>query len=277
MKSIRSVPTSFDFGGLALRPDYVVKCSYGNDSIALIQWLHEYNQRHNLGKVTCLYNDTGWAASWWEGRVQKGERFAEACGFTTSRTKAIAWKELLLQHAGWPDRLRRFCTEELKIVPTIHWLCENDPDGKAEMVCGVRRDESKERANWPEYLEGSDKNEGRAEWSPLVLLNTQERDELITRAGWVPLPHRSRECRCVLANATDLTLWSEDDISQIEDLEQWLGKLYPGKVKFMFNPRKKAGKPEGIRAVRRWAENLVASRSVPEEPVSGCDSGFCTG
>jgi len=38
--------------------DYVIFASYGNDSIALIQWAHE----HNLKNVTVAYSDTGWAA-----------------------------------------------------------------------------------------------------------------------------------------------------------------------------------------------------------------------
>lgn len=274
-----SIPTSFDFDGQALRPDYVVKCSYGNDSIALIQWLHEYDQQHPLGKVVVLYNDTGWAANWWPGRVLNGEKLARSYGFIPSQTKAIPWQKLLRKHGAWPDRLRRFCTEELKIIPTHHWLSVHDPDGKSEMICGVRREESKERANWPEYVESSPKNEGRSEWSPLVLYNAEMRDALILRAGWKPLPHRSRECRCVLANATDISTWSEADLNDIEAIEKWLGQLYPGKNKNMFHPDKKEGHPEGIRAVQEWAKRVIQKREdkTELEPSGGCDSGYCTG
>ena len=38
---------------------HVLFCSYGNDSIALIQWAHE----RGLKDVVCLYSDTGWSAS----------------------------------------------------------------------------------------------------------------------------------------------------------------------------------------------------------------------
>lgn len=51
---------------------HVLFCSYGNDSIALIQWAHE----SGLKDVTCLYSDTGWSASWWTERVAKGETLA---------------------------------------------------------------------------------------------------------------------------------------------------------------------------------------------------------
>jgi hypothetical protein len=282
---MNSVPTSFDFGAQAIRPCYVVKTSYGNDSIALIRYLHERNQRKSLGKVVCLYNDTGWAAKWWEGRVQNGEELAKSYGFIPARTTALPWKKLLKNHAGWPDKMRRFCTQELKIIPTMFWLLKNDPEGKAEMVCGVRREESAARRLWPEYVESSPADEGRPQWSPLIFHTKEERDALIERAGWQPLAHRSRECRCIMANGPDIASWSEEDIIDIEALETWLTELYPNRIKFMFHPQRMKGKPQGIRQVVAWAKQLVSDRLAGKqrddggelEPSSGCDSGYCTG
>lgn len=39
--------------------EYTIKASYGNDSVALIQWCYE----RDLQNVVVLYNDTGWAQS----------------------------------------------------------------------------------------------------------------------------------------------------------------------------------------------------------------------
>jgi hypothetical protein len=275
-----AIPTSFDFDGQALRPDYVVKCSYGNDSIALLQYLHEYNQNHPLGKVVVLFNDTGWAAKWWiELRVPAGERFAERCGFIPCRTARFDWDAMLVAHNVWPDKMRRFCTQEAKIIPTMHWLSWNDPDGLSEMVCGVRREESADRANWPEYVESDSTNEGRAQWSPLVLHTEQDRNELLARAGYKPLPHRSRECRCVLANSTDIKTWDEDDKADIRQREKMLSDLNRERDfsnKFMFHPFRKKGRPEGIDAVVEWAKR-VPPKKAKLEPGGGCDSGYCTG
>jgi hypothetical protein len=275
----RAVPTSFDFGG-ALRPDYVGKCSYGNDSIALIQWLHEYDQKHSLGKVVVLYNDTKWAATWWAARVENAEKnLVQRYGFIPARTTAKPWLRLLLEHNAWPDKLRRFCTEEQKIIPTQHWLAQHDPRGLAELVCGVRREESADRANWPEYVTSDATNEGRAQWSPLVFHTREQRDELIRRAGWEPLPHRSRECRCVLANSQDIKTWSEEDIAEIEMIEKALGDYNRERDftnKFMFHPHRKKGRPHGIRAVIEWAKQ-VKPKDAKLEPAGGCDSGYCTG
>lgn len=280
-----TVPMSFDFGD-ALNPDYVVKCSYGNDSIALIQFLHEYNLKNRLGKVVVLYNDTGWAANWWPARVDKAEKtLVAAYGFIAARTASIGMQELVMSKNCWPNSMMKFCTEDLKIRPTMAWLSQHDPLGKAIMVCGVRREESHRRRLWPEWVESSDKNEGRSDWSPLASFTTEQRDDLIRRAGWEPLPHRSRECRCVLANAMDITTWKESDLSEIETLEFRLGELKRSRGvddktgdRFMFRPSNKAGNPQGIRDVVEWAKRASKKKGlyVDSEPV-GCDSGFCGG
>lgn len=275
----KTVPTSFDFDGQAMRPDYVVKCSYGNDSIALLQFLHEYDLKHPLGKVCVLYNDTGWAAQWWEGRVANGEKLAASYGFLTARTNRFDWQKMLFKHNAWPDKLRRFCTEEAKIIPTMHWLSVNDPNGVAELCCGVRREESTDRRNWPEYAPSDVTNEGRAQWSPLVEHTAAQRDELIQRAGWVPLPHRSRECRCILANSQDIKTWDEADIAEVEAIEKTMGDRNRERDfsnKFMFHPHRKKGRPHGIRAVVEWAKQ-VKPKQAKLEPGGGCDSGYCTG
>ena len=41
--------------------EHLIFASYGNDSIALIQWAHE----RSLPDVHVAYTDTGWAADWW--------------------------------------------------------------------------------------------------------------------------------------------------------------------------------------------------------------------
>lgn len=283
---MKAIPLSFDFDGEAMRPDCIVKCSYGNDSIALLQCLHEYNQKHSLGKVVVLYNDTGWATKWWPARVKNGGLLASKMGFLTAETKSIGMEELIHRHNAWPNSFMKFCTEELKIDPTLAWLAQHDPEGKAELICGVRREESHKRRNWPEYEESSSKNDGRPFWSPMVNVTESERNDLIRRAGWEVLPHRSRECRCVLGNSQDIKRWSEEDILDIERAEASLKVLKVLKVlkgqggeedenQFMFRPSSKKGRPRGIRQVVEWAKSVDQKTETVE--ASGCDSGFCTG
>lgn len=48
---------------MILDQEIIVSTSWGNDSVALVQLLHE----RGFTNVTCVYCDTGWAASWWPG------------------------------------------------------------------------------------------------------------------------------------------------------------------------------------------------------------------
>lgn len=82
-----------------MQSDYVIFASYGNDSIALIQWAHE----RGLRNVWCVFNDTGWALDWWiNERVPKGEALAQTYGFKTARTESEGMIALVKRKKGWP-------------------------------------------------------------------------------------------------------------------------------------------------------------------------------
>ena len=49
---------------------FVIFVSWGNDSIALVQWAKE----NELDGVACVYTDTGWAADGWMDRVERERR-----------------------------------------------------------------------------------------------------------------------------------------------------------------------------------------------------------
>ena len=49
-------------------PDFVISVSYGNDSLAMIQWAHE-NSLDAFGNVVVTYCDTGWVA--WLGATHR--------------------------------------------------------------------------------------------------------------------------------------------------------------------------------------------------------------
>lgn len=255
---------------------YVIFASYGNDSIALIQWAHE----QGLRDVTCLYSDTGWAADWWLGRVEMGEALAASYGFATARTESEGMLALIKRKKGWPagGGMGSFCTSELKVIPALNWLKANDPEGDAVCMTGVRREESTHRSDAPEHVSDSERHGGRDLWQPLVRHTDAMRDELILRAGWVPLPHRSMECfPCVNANIDDLRMLTEDRIELIDITERDMGMTGKGKPRVMFRPARHKG-AVGIRNVVEWA-SCLRERDQMEMFGSGagCDSGFCGG
>ena len=245
--------------------------SYGNDSIALLQFLAE-NEWEN---VVALHSDTGWAAPWWKDRVADGEEYARHLGFRTERTESVGMMDLVRSRKGWPRQGMQFCTAELKILPAVAWLEANDPEAEAVCAVGIRRQESAARSRWPEYQE-SDRHGGRELWSPLVRHTTEMRDDLIRRAGFNPLPHRSMECYpCVNANQIDLRALTDDRVAFIEQFENELGVTKNGKPRTMFRAGKKLG-ATGIRQVVAWAWNEhERDQLFLFGPGAGCDSGMC--
>lgn len=256
---------------------HVLFASYGNDSIALIQWLAEHKLAPGIksDEVTVAHSDTGWAAPWWKDRVAKGVEWVHAVGFKTAVIPSIGMEALVKLKQAWPRNGMQFCTEELKIVPARKWLNEHDPEGDATAVCGVRRCESPKRATWPEWKEESAAHGGRPLWSPLVAFSDEQRDALLGRAGWEVLPHRSQECYpCVNSARSDLVLVDEERLAMIERIETELGLSSTGKPRTMFRPNKFMG-AVGIREIARWAHAPRGKFEPAGE--AGCDSGMCEG
>lgn len=255
--------------------DHVIFASYGNDSIALIQWCRE----GNAPNVIVVHSDTGWAAPWWRERIAKCEEWVRSIGFGAHTIPSEGMIQLVKRKKGWPlPRKFQFCTEELKIRPAIAWLDEVDPDKELVCLVGVRREESRERVSWPEYIADSEKHGGRDLWSPLVQLKETERDALLERAGFEPLPHRSQECfPCINSNRNDLKRLTPERITEIEALEKELGFTSKGKPRTMFRPYRHMG-ATGIREVCKWAHSKRGKYEAPPVVLGsgvGCDSGMC--
>lgn len=254
-------------------PFAVIFASYGNDSVALIQWVHE----HGLKNVYVLYSNTGWAAKWWPQRVTKMEAWAASLGFHPVKTRSVGLENLVRSRKGWPRQGMQFCTIELKIVPALTWLNANDPLGMADCYVGVRREESQERATFPEYVERSANHGNRSCLAPMATFTETERDALLARAGVDPLPHRSKECYpCINSNRRDLRLLAQDEgrIAKIEALEKDLGFTSKGKPRTMFRPYRHMG-ATGIRQVVKWALAERGEFNLDDGTGNTCESGYC--
>lgn len=115
--------------------DYVLCVSYGNDSIAMIQLIHEMQ----LKNVALLYNDTGWADKSWPARIIKMKDWATSLNFDCFETISIGMEALVKSRKGWPRQGMQFCTTELKIKPTIEWLEKFDANFKAICCVGIKK------------------------------------------------------------------------------------------------------------------------------------------
>lgn len=239
----------------------VASVSWGNDGIASLQWLRENGHTD----VTAAYCDTGWAASWWPQRVAKGEAWARTLGYQSVQCKSMGMQALVRMKKGWPGNGQQFCTLWLKGMPFLEWIDQADPERKSIVVIGKRRAESKERADTPEFIESSEYHGGRKIWHPLYLHTDEQRNELILRAGWEVLPHRSKECNpCVNANRKTFLGLTPGEIERVNDGEVEVGKP-------MFRPKRFGAL--GIHGVIQWAKHGRDRGSVEQEE-EGCGSLF---
>lgn len=241
----------------------VLSSSYGNDSIAMIQWAHERDLRY----VTVVYIDTMWSAPGWDKRVALGEAIAESYGFETIRLGSIGFEKLVRDRKGFPWQAQQFCTLHLKCVPFLAWLDEIDEDLDALVMIGKRRAESKARAHTQQFVHKSEMHGQRTLWQPLYLHTDEERDALVKRAGAPLLNHRSQDCSpCVNANRQDFLMLTTEQIERVNALEVEIGKP-------MFRPKRY--KTVGIYGVMMWAKygrNKKDVEDVLEE--EGCGSPF---
>jgi hypothetical protein len=229
----------------------------------MIQHLYELGVRG----ADVVYCDTGWASEAWPARVERCEEYARGIGMRPIRvTAAMPFEELMLHKKGFPSQRYQWCSALLKVIPFLVWLDAQDPQREAVVCVGVRREESAERANTPDRVDRSERHGDRAVWYPLAGHTTADRDALLSRAGFAPLPHRSQECApCINANRGDFRALSAADIAKAAALEARVGKT-------MFRPYRPMG-AVGVPAVIQWAKSERGKYRA--DPPSGCDSGMC--
>ena len=245
---------------------HVISSSYGNDSVAMIQWARE----QGLQDVTVAFVDTGWAAPGWLDRVARMEAWVESIGYTVAHLVSnVSFEELMLRKKGFPSQRFQWCSGILKGLPFLTWIDGIDTTNESIVMIGKRREESQERASTPEFIESSEYHGGRKIWHPLYLHTEAMRDELLARAGFDVLPHRSKECSpCINSNRNDLRQLSEADIQRVEDLEAKVGNV-------MFRAKKHGG-AQGIRRVIAWAYSDRGKYDDRQEQMfNQCSSGYC--
>lgn len=279
------------FGPVNQPPRFVIFSSYGNDSVALIQWARE----QELRDVAVVFSDTKWAAPWWMNRVEQLEWWVESLGggFWTDRTSSMGFVELARFKKAFPTQQYQWCSYVLKIEPGERWLAENDPSGRAVCLTGVRREESDARVDFPRFLARSMNHGGRVMLTPFADFSEEERDALLLRAGVTPLPHRSMECGpCINSNRSDIQALTEAEVSKLEDLEadmnREFGPTRKGKPRTFFRPHRHMG-AVGIREVVAWAhsprgkfksrhpsDDDLTEDLPPERDALACANGYCS-
>ncbi len=248
--------------------EYVVACSGGNDSVALIQYMLE---RHAPETMVVLYNDTGWAREDWPARMATVEDLLSQKGVAFVTTLSQGFEKMVREKKGFPMPASKmqFCTQELKTKPTQFFLEQHDPDAEWTIVTGRRREESTNRAGLALLEEDTTIYSGRDVYNPLIMHDEKLRDVLIRDFGLEPLPHSSMECfPCVCSAKKDLVMLKEfpGTIQRIKVMELEMGHTRNGKPRTMFRPYRSGG-GIGIEQVLVWASGPIGTK-VDEIPQS---------
>lgn len=201
---------------------YVVIANFGNDSIALLEWVKQRSLQH----VFVLSVDTGWAAPEWDSRVEQVNAYLKQCHFTPVRlTPEYDFQQLVRERNNFPSVKFHWCAKFLKGMPILDWLDEVDPDLKATILLAKRREQAPSLCDLSEYIEESHSYGLRKIWHPLYLHDLNARNKLIKQAGFDLLRTRSLECDpCIYNQKSDFVRLNNERKQLLLALEAAVGK-----------------------------------------------------
>jgi 3'-phosphoadenosine 5'-phosphosulfate sulfotransferase (PAPS reductase)/FAD synthetase len=265
--------------------------SGGKDSAALSLWLTEQGIDHDR-----LFADTGWEHP--DTYEYLRGPLAEKLGpITEVRSEVGGMQEWARKKGMFASRLRRWCTEELKVKPIKKHLQAYD----CEVVntVGIRAAESAARAKMPRWEEWAAMD--CDVWRPLIQWEEQDvidihvRHELapnplylrgsgVERVGcWPCIFSRKRE----IAQVAELTPWRIDEIRQLEEDVTEAARLRAEKKgeelrapRSFFHDKGKRMTPIPIDEVAAWARTSHGGRQLlllDKEPPGCVRWGMCEG
>lgn len=266
----------------------VVSVSGGKDSTACLIALREAGL-----SFRAVFADTGWEAP--ETYVYldtlRGIFGPIDTVRAASQTGAVGGMVDRIQHrAGFPARMQRWCTTELKVQPLRAY---HDALGEDTIsVVGVRAEESAARSTMPEVED--DSRWGGWIWRPLIAWSERDVYEAHRRAG-VPLNplylrgHTRVGCwPCIHARKDEIRLIADHDPGRIDEIEAMereaseerarRNTVDPGRYAhergtFFQSRETREGVSAGVREVVAWSRTSRGGKQLPllvDPPSDGC-------
>jgi 3'-phosphoadenosine 5'-phosphosulfate sulfotransferase (PAPS reductase)/FAD synthetase len=272
----------------------IASLSGGKDSTALVCALREAEIPHRT-----VFADTGWEAP---------ETYEYL--YTLRRVLGIAidvvgvpggMRAKIRERAGFPARMQRWCTRELKVFPLRAYhdaICERENTDTVSVV-GIRAEESETRAKMAPFED--DPRWGGYVWRPLLHWTVADVLAIHHRHGVPVNPlyqrgHSRVGCwPCIYASKEEIRLWSEHDpasVAEVRALEQELVAVreernaetpgryaYPDDATFFMarqavrNADGRAYTPMNIDTTIEWSRTTRGGRQLPlirEDPDGGC-------
>jgi 3'-phosphoadenosine 5'-phosphosulfate sulfotransferase (PAPS reductase)/FAD synthetase len=209
---------------------YVSSLSGGKDSVAMTAWA----MRTGLNPVV-VTADTGWEfdgteeIQGWRDYVTGLEAFFGPIRVIRSGTRFV---ERTLKHGSFPARVRRWCTPELKVEPFAAELdrIREETGDEVTVLVGIRREESAQRATWPEreWQEEYDCEVWRPiiDWTLAEVIAEHHRAGIPLNPLYVAGAERVGCWPCVMAGKSEIAMVARIDpgrIALIRELEAATG------------------------------------------------------
>jgi 3'-phosphoadenosine 5'-phosphosulfate sulfotransferase (PAPS reductase)/FAD synthetase len=272
--------------------DLIASVSGGKDSTALMLALREAGL-----PFRAVFADTGWEApetyAYLAELVDRLGIWIERVGVPGGMRARVAYR------AGFPARMQRWCTRELKIEPIrdYHGQIHDQTGRPTAVIVGVRAEESPKRALLPEITMEAEgpRGWGWPVWRPLIDWTVEDVLRIHNRHG-VPVNPLYRHgfgrvgCwPCIFSRKGEIRLLAEHEptrIDEIEQLERETTELrqrrleerpdrYAHATAAFFQGREggRRGVYPGIRTVVEWSQTSHGGRQLqllPELPREGC-------
>ncbi|TLS72147.1 phosphoadenosine phosphosulfate reductase family protein [Aliarcobacter thereius] len=118
----------------------LVSVSGGKDSQAVLNYcLSKYPKN----KLIAYFCDTGWEADETYDHIKYLEDTLKIEIIRVKSDKYDGFEDMCIKRKSFPSRVRRFCTEELKIIPSTNFIRSYIKKGfKVKNYVGVRKEES---------------------------------------------------------------------------------------------------------------------------------------
>lgn len=196
----------------------VASVSGGKDSAALSLWLTEQGIEHRR-----VFADTGWEAP--ETYDYLRGDLPRAIGEIEWLTGLAPMADLVRRKAMFPSRVRRFCTEELKVKPIFGYLLALVADGVHVVnAVGIRAAESEARSKLMEWDGYRDKRGAFDIWRPLLDWTEADVIAIHKRHGLRPNPlylagaSRVGCWPCIFARKAEIALVAKRTPERIDEL-----------------------------------------------------------
>ena len=191
----------------------VASISGGKDSSAMSLYLTESGIEHQR-----VFMDTGWESdityAYLRGPLEK------ALGHITWLTPALQMEQLIRKKGMFPSRIRRYCTEDLKVAPMARHIKQLTIVGHDVInTVGIRGAESAARSRLPEW-EWSDRVKCDV-WRPLLSWTMDDVIAIHQRHGLTPNPLYLMGAKrvgcwpCINSSKSEIRLIAERDPGRI--------------------------------------------------------------